>query len=189
MRKQRNGTTNTSIMSRTKLLFLAVCIGLTGCVSEGPTVKIPIAGGERLLVDLSRHGVVGEEDKDVKVIMAELRPNAKEKKALYSMVLEFKTSPRPRSVKIEDVSENPSSVMIDDANPKVNGKLWFWASAPKTADAPELQWIKEIDESFRVYRISVALDNGRQVSFYHVVFYTPMLKWMIRKGLGLEEPK
>jgi hypothetical protein len=77
--------------------------------------------------------------------------------------------------------------MTEDANPKVNGKLWFWASAPKSADAPDLHWINEIDESFRIYRVSVALDSGRQVSFYHVMFYTPVLKWIIRKGLGLEE--
>jgi len=179
----------TSFMLRTTLLLLIVFAGLTGCVSEGPLVKIPVSGGERILVDMSRRGLVGEEDKDVKVVVVELRPNPKEKKALYSIVLEFKTSARPRSVKIEDVSENSASIMIDDANPKVTGKLWFWASAPKTADAPDLHWIHEIDESFRIYRVSVALDNGRQVSFHHVMFYTPMLKWMIRKGLGLEETK
>ena len=152
-------------------------------------VKVPIAGGERILVDMSRRGLVGEEDKDVKVIVAELRANPKEKKALYSIVLEFKATARPRSVKIEDVSENTASIMIDDADPKVSGKLWFWTGAPMSADAPQLHWINEIDESFRIYRVSVALDNGRQVSFHHVMFYTPMLKWMIRKGLGLEETK
>jgi hypothetical protein len=176
-------------MSPKKLLLLAVCAGLSGCVSEGPMVKIPVAGGERILVDMSRRGVVGEEDKDVRVIAAELRASPKEKKALYSFVLEFRTSARPRSVKIEDVSESPVALMVDDDSPKVNGKLWFWASAAKTVDAPELQWINDIDESFRVYRISAVLDNGRQVSFYHVKFYTPMIKWIIRKGLGLEDPK
>jgi hypothetical protein len=79
--------------------------------------------------------------------------------------------------------------MIEDMNPKVNGKLWFWVGAPMSADAPELHWVKDIDESFRVYRISVALDNGRQVSFYHMMLYAPPLKWVIRKGLGLEDSK
>ena len=152
-------------------------------------VKVPIAGGERILVDMSRRGLVGEEDKDVKVIVAEFRSNPKEKKGLYSFVLAFKTSAKPSSVKIEDVSENRASTMVDDSNPQVKGKLWFWASAPMTAEDAELRWINEIDESFRVYRISIVLDNGRQVSIYHAMFYPPVLKWVIRKGLGLEDSK
>jgi hypothetical protein len=138
---------------------------------------------------MSRHGLVGEEDKDVKVVVVELRSNPTEKKALYSVGLEFKTSAKPRSVKIEDVSDASASLMVDDQSPKLKGKLWVWASAPRTADAPELHWIHDIDESFRVYRVSVTLDNDRQVSFYHVMFYPPMIKWAIRKGLGLEESK
>jgi hypothetical protein len=177
-----------SIMSSGKILIALLVIGLAGCASQAPSVKLRIAGGEKITVDLGRGGVVGGENKDVKIEAAGIVPNATSKQVVFFFGVVFKTGGVPKSVKVEDVTEDAAVPMIEDSHPKLAGKAWRWSSPPVSPDNISLRWIHEIDESFRVYRFTIVLSDDRQIVVHHAVFYPAFVKMRMRHDLGLETP-
>jgi len=135
-------------------------------------------------VDLGRGGVVGGENKDVKIGTAGFLTNTQQRKGVYVFGIEFKNAATPRSVKIDDVTDDRVLPMVDDSDAKVAGRIWRWTCPPIALDDAMLKWIREIDDSFRVYRILIILGDGRQVKLYHAVFYPAFAKERIRKELG-----
>ena len=175
------------IKMRYRNLLIALLLGLSGCATQGPSVKLMISGGEKITLDMSRGGVVGPEIKELKVGSAGYLLNSKEKKGFYIFSIEFKADVKPQSIKIEDVSDKKAQILVDDPAPKLTGRIWRHDCPPVGPDDPGMGWVHEIDDSFRTYRYSVTLSDGRFLSFYHVAFYPSFSKIHFRKELGLDK--
>jgi len=175
-------------MSFGKLFLALFLVGLSGCVSQGPSVRLLTSGGEKITVDLSRKGAVGPENKDVEVIAATFLANSQMKKGIYAFALLLKSDAVLRSVKVEDVTEAKARLMVEVSSPKVEGRKWTWSSPPAAPDEIDLAWLQNIDESFRVYRFTIGLADGRQIIMHHAGYYPSYVKAHLRVNLGFVEP-
>ena len=174
------------MLSRT-LFLLCLLFSLAACASSSsPKVRVRISGGERITIDLKNGDIVGAESKEIKVRMGGLVTNAKDKQACYVFILEFKVGDVPQSIKIEDVTDEVAQVFVEDHEPKLDARIWNWKSAPLDGDAKSLQWVREIDDSFRVCRFTVVLKDGRKLSQYQSAYYPAFVKARLRKELGGE---
>lgn len=162
--------------------------GFAGCAAQAPAVKLRIAGGEKIMVDLGRGGVIEGESKEVKVGVAGFMTNTQAKKGFYVFGLELKTMPALISMKVEDVTDDNVVLLVDDRSPKLAGRIWRWATPLQSPDEKTLRWIQEIDDSFRVYRFTIALSDGRQLVLHHAAFYPAFAKEHMKFELGLGPP-
>ena len=175
-------------MSLVKILFVAFLVGFAGCASQAPLVKLRIAGGEKLTLDMSRGGIIGDENENAKVSLAGFRADGKSKKGFYVFAVEFKQKAMPRSVTVEDVTGEEPQLMVEDQSPKLSERLWQWTGTPLSPDDKALEWIREIDDSFRVYRVTVVLVDGRPIVLHYAAYFSSSLKLRMRRDLGLETP-
>jgi hypothetical protein len=174
-------------MSFGKPFFIALLVVFAGCTSSAPSVRIRISGGEKLMVDLARGGAIGPENEYLTIKAAGVLLNSKEKKVSQAFGIELKkTDPTLRRVKVEDVSEATSQPLVDDTNPEVKARGWRWIGPLMEPDDKSLTWIYNIDETFRVYRFTIVLSDGRELVIYHAAFYSPFMKFQLRTALGLE---
>jgi len=173
-------------MSTRTLLPALMLLFLSGCTTQAPIARVRISGGERITIDLKQGGVVGAENNAIKVRIGGLVANAKDKQATFVFALEFKAGDAPRSIKIEDVTDEKAQVFVEDLAPKLVDRIWNWGSAPMAADADVLKWVREIDDSFRVCRFTVILADGRRLCQYQSSFYSAFNKARLRKQLGGE---
>jgi predicted GH43/DUF377 family glycosyl hydrolase len=175
-------------MSFGKLFLALLLVGLSGCASQTPSVRLLTSGGEKITVDLSRKGAVGPENKDLNVLGAAFLASPQQKKGIYAFALQLKSDVVLRGVKVEDVTETKARLMVDDTSPKVTGRKWTWSSPPVAPDDSSLAWVQNIDESFRVYRFTIVLADGRQIVMHHTGYYPPFVKARMRVDLGFVDP-
>jgi len=176
-------------MSFEKLLLAALLVIFAGCAtSQAPSVRIRTSSGEKITVDMSRGGAVGPESKDLKITAAMFEINPKIKKGLYVFGIDFKTEAMPRSIKVEDVSDEKARTLVDESNLKIEKRAWRFACQPMGLEEKTLRWVHEIDESFRVYRFTVTYDDGRLVEQYHATFYPSFAKAYLLHQLSAETP-
>jgi len=171
-----------------KLLSVLVFLGLVGCVSPGPEVRVTLADGRKLIVSMKDGRVVGEENKYVKVGMARFMYNMQQKNGAYVFTLGFTVSSIPASVKIEDVSDLKSTLMVQDLKPELKAQLWHNACPPISLDDPSMKWMHDIDDSFRIYRITVVLKDGTEVILHHAAIYPSYAKIGLITAFKAKEP-
>lgn len=168
------------------LCLVTVALIFAGCASQLSAVRLRVAGGQRIIVDMQRGGLVEGEKREVKVRMGGFMLNSEGKNGIYLFTLEFNAGDIPRLVKIEDVSDDKARILIEDQAPKLLKQIWAWKSEPQSPTAESLQWIHEIDDSFRVFRFTVELVDGRKFVQHQVSYYPAFVKARICKGLGLD---
>lgn len=167
------------------LFFSLLVFVLAGCVSPPPQVRLQIAGGERIMVDLRNGEVIGASYDGFKTRLGGLITNA-EKQAIYTFIIEFKPGDTPRSIKVEDLTDQKPQLFVDDQQPTLKNSLWLWSSPSMKADHSDLSWLHEIDDCFRVYRITVVMADGRRFIHVRAYVYPAWIKARFRKELGID---
>jgi len=175
------------IMSFGKPLFALILLGLAGCASPGIQVRVLVSGGEKITVNMPGGTVVGRDSKELKIIAATFLTSAKSKNGVYVFGFHLFADLAVKSVKVEDVTDAKALTMVEDNAPKMNGREWSYTSPSLSPDDKQLGWVHEIDESLRVYCFRITLNDGRQLKIYHVVYYSPFMKAMIRRVLDIEK--
>lgn len=163
-------------MSYLKLLSVLVFLVLAGCASPGPEVRVTLADGRKLIVSMRDGRVAGEENKYVKVGMARFMYNMQQKNGAYVFALGFTAGSIPASVKIEDVSDTKADLMVQDLKPELKAQLWHHTCPPISLNDPSMQWMHDIDDSFRIYRVTVVLNDGTEVKLHHAAIYPSYAK-------------
>ena len=97
--------------------------------------------------------------------------------------------PQARSIRVEDVSDRQAVLLVNDTQPAAKEGAWLWVGPPLSADAPSLQWLHEIDDSFRVYMFKIVLEDGREISLCRAIYYSNFLKANVLKQLEAEDKK
>jgi len=155
-------------------------------MSSGPMVRLRTAGGGKITVDTSSGKVIGEDDSEVPRAVAAFRIDPTVKEGIFDFAIGFQKNLTPRSVKIEDVSGDQPQLIVDKLDPKLTVQIWRWTSAPMKPDDKALQWLNDIDDSCRVYRITIVLTDGRQIVRHAATIYPSYAKTGLRTDLGLE---
>lgn len=173
-------------MLNRSFLFCTLLAAFSGCATTEATIKLPTAGGEMIPIDFSRGSAVHAENKEVAIDNARFEPDLKTKQAAYVFGFHLKQGGTPRSVKIEDVTDDAAVVMVADEHPKIEAGRWTWRGEPFTIDFSNSRWLFEIDNSIRVYRFTIVTSDNRSLVMHEAFNYPPFVKTAIRQQLGLE---
>ena len=128
------------------------------------------------------------ENDDFKVEIAVLQFNSATKQADYAFGIHVKRGGPPRSVKVDDVSDEEPSRLLETDHVSLDHGHWKAQSEPFVPDAQNAKWLFEIDKSIRVYRFTVVTSDGRSDVLYQGCPYTVGIKEYLRKQLPDQPP-
>jgi hypothetical protein len=175
-------------MSFKKLLSVVCLLVLVGCATEAPTVRLTIAGGQKLIVSMKDGRVEGEQSKYMQVGMARFLYNLDKKQGSYTFVVLFDGSV-PASVTIEDVSDSKAVIMVQDQQPVLKEQVWHHECPSIGINDPSVAWMHDIDDSFRVYRFTVVLRDGQKVVLHYASTYPGYVKTNLIGAIEAEAKK
>ncbi|MFT3783908.1 MAG: hypothetical protein QM790_18000 [Nibricoccus sp.] len=158
------------------LSVVLVLLACSGCVAPEPQARIRIAGGERVVVNLRGGKVEGSQSKFAQVLGARLMVNAEKHETVYQFGLAFEPGSEPTKIVVEDVTEDHAEVLFKDDKPQLKDSRWITTTAPVDINSPSLKWLHDIDDSFRVYRFSITLRDGQQISLLNAAIYLGFFK-------------
>lgn len=167
-----------------KMKFLPLVLfvlALTACVAPAPQARIRISTGERVVVNLRDGSVEGGQSKLVKVLASRFMVSAKAKNGIYELGLMFSPGAEPASIRVEDVTDEKTHLLLQDDSPTTEKGLWHKITDPVDLNATSMKWMHDIDDSFRVYAFHITLKDGqkitlRQASIYLGFFKTGMMQ-------------
>lgn len=168
-----------------KTPFLALALALLAACSSPLYVRIPVSGGQRLTIDAKTGLVQGVKKEPVTVRVGGLLVNGATKQATYMFSFEFAPQDTPVRVQVEDVSDRFPNLLVDDGQPKLTNRVWTWTSEPIPVDSPALAWLHDIDDGFRVFRLTLVMADGREIVHYRATMYPGFMKAALRHQLGL----
>jgi DNA-binding transcriptional LysR family regulator len=151
-------------------------LALAACVAPAPQARIRISTGERLLVNLRDGRVDGAENKFVKVLGARFMVSAKAKNGIYDLGLNFAAGVEPTSIRVEDVTDEKAHLLLQDDAPTIEKGIWHKTTDPVDLNAPSMQWMHEIDDSFRVYAFHITLKDGQKITLHQASIYLGFFK-------------
>lgn len=175
-------------MLRSPLIPLLVLALFAGCAVGPTTFKFPISGGEMVPLSFAHGAVVPAENDDFKIETAQFEVSPGSKQGTYIFKFLSKKGAPPRSVRVEDVSDEAPVTWIEDTSPQLAAGHWHWQSGPVPPDRANLRWIFEIESCFRVYRFTIATADGRSLVMYEPCSYPDYVKTYFRQQLGVEQP-
>lgn len=175
------------------LLCLPFAALWSGCQAPGMggiDMVVPISGGQKINVPLTRQGPLKAENADLAVTNATLIADIKTKQCAYLFSFIEKHHFGLRRVTVEDVSDDQPVVMCDDTHPTVGQHNDWHVLTPKFTPTPDnIHWLMEVDYNMRIYRFTVVKDDGQTDVLYNAQDYGNPIKHFFRVGFGLEKPE
>jgi hypothetical protein len=92
----------------------------------------------------------------------------------------------PRSVRVEDVTDEKPMTIITDEHPKLIDNQWIGHSEQLDAASPLLGWVRYLDDSMRVYRFTIVRPDGTELVLHQAWSVPAWFKAAMRKTLGME---
>lgn len=157
---------------------------LVGCGSAEYNFTTRIADGQRLTFRLINGRVEQARAEGIEVLPPQVVPDPKQKKLRFLFGFDSKGLPPITHVRVEDVADDRAVLLVDDASPALEKGRWARPSEWFAGDAPELLWLTYLDDSFRVYRITVTLHDGRTVVLHQGMSFGAFGKGMLRQVVG-----
>jgi len=159
-------------------------VGISGCMITGDYALVAtITGGEKIRVPLGHSGPVLAREGDLQVKQAAFTMNPANQ-FVYTFELSAPPTRGFQSVRVEDVSDEKSFLLVDETKPSLVNGRWRHLAAPLGPDAACLRWIFHVDNSLRVYRFTVVEDDGKTVVLYQGSTYSDTVKAVVRKLFG-----
>jgi hypothetical protein len=180
-------------MRRFFLIPVVVTLALlSGCVAPGMggvSMTPTIAGGQKVRIDFDNHGsIVDGEDEDVRIVSGLLVPHLKEKNFTYLFSFQAKHGhvQAPRSVQVDDVTDDVALSLVDDQHPALN-KTGIWTTSIGPVDPDKVPWLLEIENSVRIFRFTIVTADGRTLVLYQAASYPAAIKKYFREQLGIDK--
>jgi hypothetical protein len=173
-------------------LAAAAALGavLTGCDTpfavSNTTILVPVAGGQKVEVTYGKNGVVMKEKDGVQMGAATLDLSTDRKHLVYLFKISFKNGVVPQHVTIVDLTDDPVQTVVEDRAPRLKDGQWVAARVDRDINDPTLAWLKTVDDSMQIYRVTVTLVDGTQVVMDQPVSYPGFIKAAMRKTIGLD---
>jgi hypothetical protein len=114
----------------------------------------------------------------------ELDANNKAKTLAFSFLIGFKPGAVPERILIEDDTESPILQLFEDDHAKiVKNNLWAGVSKPFAPSDEHVNWVLDLDNNVRVYRVTVTLKDGTTHVLYKPVLIPAAMKQFMRSRL------
>jgi hypothetical protein len=168
---------------RLPLLFVVGLCLLSGCTTGSYWVNVPVSGGDTVPLELIPGGVRNAENDDFKIDAAVMQFDPKVKSATYLLAFEVKRGAAPRSVKVEDISDEAPATLFQTDQVKLEKDLWKVRTASFVPDQQNSKWIYQIENTIRVCRFTIVTADGRSEVLNQGCNYYPFIKDMIRQSL------
>jgi hypothetical protein len=177
-----------------KLLGIACVLVLAGlvptaCVMQPEfAMSVTAADGQKLQVPFNAKpapvtdGVVTVNT--IQFAPWELDADNKAKTLAFTFVVGFKPGAVPAKIVIEDDTELPILQIFEDDHPKLlKDNLWGGVSRPFAPSDEHVNWVLDLDNNVRVYRVTVTLKDGTNHVLYKPILIPATMKSYMRKRL------
>jgi hypothetical protein len=182
---------NIPLKTAAMALAIALAAAEVGCVMQ-PEVAISVTTGDGQKLDVPLNAKqLPVNDGTVSVNALQFAPwqldaDNKAKSLAFSFVIGFKPPAAPASILIEDDTEAPILQIYEDHHPvPLKGDLWGGVSKPFAPSDEHVNWILNLDNNVRVYRVTVVLKDGTTHVLLKPVFVPSAMKQFIRTRLEL----
>jgi hypothetical protein len=91
-----------------------------------------------------------------------------------------------RLVKIEDVTDDKATLILEDRAPLIEERRWSRQSDLIPAKTQSIPWLFELGRTVRIFRIAVKETNGKTSILYQPVLFTSKAKKDFRVLMGPE---
>lgn len=167
------------------IALLGLVVALTsGCQTGTVSAVVPIAGGGKINVPMTKNGPPPGEAEGYRSEIAALIPGAGEREAVYDVGIVALNEPALKRIVVEDISDETPFLLVDDQNPQFENRHWRTKSRVFSADHPHLKWVFHVTVSMRVTRFTLTALDGHEFSFNHVTVYPPFIKGAMRAKWG-----
>jgi hypothetical protein len=174
------------------VLSVAALLGgwVTGCATGDYAYVTTLATGERIQIPLTKGSPELASKGDITVQHAALVPSPNlgtEKKELqYLFAFQDKDTIPPKSVIVEDVTDDHIIKMVEDLAPKLVNQRWIGMSRMYGPDEDALSWIAHLDDSMRVYRFTITAADDSKIVLHQGWMAPSWAKAQMRRALGLK---
>jgi hypothetical protein len=121
------------------------------------------------------------------MVLAALNPSTDKKHVVYNFEMAVKSGLVPRRIQIEDQTEDPVHTIVDDAAPHLDGGRWKLTTTVLDPKDAGNEWITQLDDSIRVFRVTVTLADGTTVVLRQPALFPVYEKQLIRVMLGIDK--
>jgi len=159
-----------------------------GCAAGEYAYVTRISTGERLQIPLERGSPTMAKKGTLAIRNAALVPNvvSKEKELQYLFSLNDTGTVPLKSIRVEDVSDEKTNLMLEDLDPKLDHGSWVKVSRMYKGGERELSWVEHLDNSMRVFRFTVVKQDGTTTVLDQGWMVPGWAKVPMRAALGLK---
>lgn len=166
---------------------LMLALATAGCATGDYAYVTTVATGERIHIPLERGTPVPARKGDITIAFAALVPTVSANKELgYFFGLEDKNPTPPKSIRVEDISDEHPVLMGEDLDPKLTNHRWSLKSRMFKGAEPEMLWIANVDNSMRVFRFTITAQDGTTTVLDQGWMVPGWAKAPMRQALGLK---
>jgi hypothetical protein len=168
-------------------IALAALAGCAVPMTSSNTNVVPLANGEKMEMSVTAGGIATVSGEGVHIVQANLMPTADKKHVVYAFEVTVKEGLVAKHVTIEDMTEDPVRLVVDDPDPRLTNGHWKFTTPPLDPKQPGVEWITQLDDTIRVFRFTVTLADGHQVVLRQPWIYPIYLKSIIRKMANMDK--
>jgi hypothetical protein len=174
---------------RALLLVLGAFL-ISGCATGDYVFVTRISTGEKIHIPLSHGAPLPTKIGTIEIVYAGMmpRPPVDKKEFFYLFEVRETTGKAPRSIRIDDVSDDKPMLLLQENAPQLKNEVWVGKSPAFEPNDPALNWINYVDDSVRVFRFTVINSEGATVILDQGWFVPGWIKGGIRHFLGMEPP-
>jgi hypothetical protein len=162
-------------------------VAMAVTTADGVRLEVPLSAAPPPVTD----GVVSVNA--IQFAPWELDADNKAKTVAFSFVIGFKPGNPPARIKIEDDTEQPILEIFSTDSPKtvkdpkdpLKDELWGGVSKPFAPSDEHVNWILNLDNNIRVYRVTAILKDGTTHVLLKPIFIPSGMKSYMRKRLEL----
>jgi hypothetical protein len=164
----------------------SLAVLLAGCATSEYTYTTRLADGQRMTFQMVKGRVEPGRSDGFETLIPRFDPDPKAKRLQMGFAFSADGAPPFKHVRVEDMSEEKPILLVDDAAPHLKSGVWIGRSPSFAADAPEVHWVTYLDDSFKVYRFTITLNDGRTIVLHQGFMVAGFMKAMLRQVLGMK---
>jgi hypothetical protein len=109
----------------------------------------------------------------------------KSKGIVMTFEVVFKDGVLPRSIIVEDITDAPILMVLNESHPRmVKDTHWIGVSTAKHIDDPTYGWMLNLENTVKVYRFTIATNEGKVHVLRVPVFVPSQMKYFVRAQIG-----
>jgi hypothetical protein len=180
---------------RSRVALAVLCVSaaiLAGCATGEYAFVTRVSTGERLQLPIKNGEPLHPKSGTIEIAYAGVQPGLSpaNKEFIYYFSLWENSGKAPRSIKVEDITDDKAVLMVEDLSPKLSSlNRWGASSRAYTGTDPEMHWVSYVDESMRVFRFTIINSEGQKVILDQGWFLPAWAKAAMRKALDMGNTK